>query len=112
VLFIDASKEFIAGKNLNKLGEKHIKNIITTYEQFTERTLQTGVIEGKYSYVATPQEIAENDYNLKISCYVDTFEEESEIDISAVQGEMNRLEEELKVVQSEINLYLKKLMTI
>lgn len=63
----------------------------------------------KYSYVATPAEIQENDYNLNIPRYVDTFEEEAEVDIAAVQKEIEQLEGELKTVQSEINKYLKEL---
>lgn len=63
----------------------------------------------KYSYVATPAEIQENDYNLNIPRYVDTFEEEAEVDIAAVQKEIEQLEGELVKVQSEINKYLKEL---
>lgn len=64
----------------------------------------------KYSYVATPEEIQENDYNLNIPRYVDTFEEEAEVDIAAVQKEIEGLEGELVKVQGEIEVYLKQLM--
>lgn len=63
----------------------------------------------KFCYVATPEEIQENDYNLNIPRYVDTFEEEPEVDIAAVQKEIEQLEGELAKVQSEINKYLKEL---
>jgi type I restriction enzyme M protein len=63
----------------------------------------------KYSYVATAAEIQENDYNLNIPRYVDTFEEEAEVDIAAVQQEIDKLEDELKTVQQEISKYLKEL---
>ena len=56
-----------------------------TYRKFQTGTMSPGIIEEKYSYVATPEEIAENDYNLNIPRYVDTFEEEAEVDIEAVQ---------------------------
>jgi type I restriction enzyme M protein len=52
-------------------------------------------VEDKFSYVATTEEIQENDFNLNIPRYVDTFEEEAEVDIAAVQKEIDKLEEEL-----------------
>lgn len=109
VLFIDASKEFENGKNQNRLRPKDIKHIVDTYRKFVVENLQTGVLEDKYSYVATPEEIVENDYNLNIPRYVDTFEEEEEIDISAVQDEIEMLEGELISVQSKMKEYLKEL---
>jgi len=66
-------------------------------------------VEDKFSYVATFDEIKENDFNLNIPRYVDTFEEEAEVDIAAVQKEIVKLEEELKTVQSELDIYLKEL---
>jgi type I restriction enzyme M protein len=62
--------------------------------------------------VATFNEIEENDFNLNIPRYVDTFEEEVEVDIAVVQKEIDRLEEELKTVQVEMNKYLKQLNAI
>jgi type I restriction enzyme M protein len=110
VLFIDASKEFDAGKNQNKLSEAHLDHIVNTYNQFHAGNLSSGVIEDKFSYVATPEELKENDYNLNIPRYVDTFEEEAEVDIKAVQEEINRLDGELKVVQVQMENFLKELM--
>lgn len=109
VLFIDASQEFENGKNQNKLRKQDIDHIVSTYRKFTNGELQPGVTEDKYAYVATPVEIKENDYNLNIPRYVDTFEEEEEIDITAVQKEIDSLEEELKAVQAKMKEYLKKL---
>lgn len=109
VLFIDASKEFENGKNQNRLRPKDIKHIVDTYRKFVAENLQTGVLEDKYSYIATPNEIVENDYNLNIPRYVDTFEEEEEIDIIAVQDEIETLEGELLSVQSKMKEYLKEL---
>ncbi len=76
VLFIDASKYFEKGKNQNRLRASDIDKILKV---FTERKS----VE-RYSHVATLNEIAENDYNLNIPRYVDTFEEEEEIDLDAV----------------------------
>lgn len=109
VLFIDASKEYENGKNQNKLREDDINHIVDTYQLFTQGKLAAGVAKDKYAYVATPQEIAENDYNLNIPRYVDTFEEEEAIDITQVQSEIKDLEGELKTVQEKMSEYLKEL---
>ncbi len=108
-LFIDASKHYESAKNQNKLRESDIEHIVTTYHDFTTGKLQPGVVEDKYSYIATFNEIQENDFNLNIPRYVDTFEEEAEVDIAAVQQEINKLEDELVKVQKEINQYLTQL---
>jgi len=110
VLFIDASKHFESGKNQNKLNEEHLAHIVDTYRNFNEGDLSVGVLEEKYSFVSTFEEIEENDFNLNIPRYVDTFEEEAEVDILAVQQNINRLEDELKVVQSQMDKYLQELM--
>lgn len=109
VLFIDASKEFESGKNQNKLRSQDIEHIVTTYRKFSEGKLHEGVVEEKYAYIATPTEIIENDCNLNIPRYVDTFEEEAEIDIPAVQKEIDKLDVELKEVQEKMKGYLKEL---
>lgn len=110
VLFIDASQHFDSGKNQNKMNDTHIDHIVDTYRKFNEGNLDEGVVEEKYSYVATVNEIKENDFNLNIPRYVDTFEEEPEVDIKAVQKEIDRLEDELKVVQGQMEMFLKELM--
>jgi len=110
VLFIDASKHYDAAKNQNKLNNTHINHIVETYRGFTEGKLQAGVAEEKFSYVATFEEIQENDFNLNIPRYVDTFEEEAEVDIAAVQKEIAKLESELKEVQAEMEKHLKELL--
>ncbi len=109
VLFIDASQQYEAGKNQNKLRDSDIDRIVETYRQFNEGKLKAGVIEEKFSFVATFGEIQENDFNLNIPRYVDTFEEEAEVDIAAVQKEIEKLEGELKIVQLELDKYLKEL---
>ena len=109
VLFIDSSQHYDSAKNQNKLNDSHIDHIVDTYRKFNEGQLQPGVVEDKFSYVATFEEIKENDFNLNIPRYVDTFEEEAEVDIAAVQLEIDKLEEELKTVQAEMVNYLKEL---
>ncbi len=109
VLFIDASKHFESAKNQNRLREADIDLIVQTYRDFNEGKLPAGLIEDKYSYVATFDEIAENEFNLNIPRYVDTFEEEAEVDIAAVQTEIAELEKQLVGVQTELNKYLEEL---
>ena len=101
VLFIDASKEYIPGKNQNTLSEEQIQKILDTYKNRTETE--------KYSHLATPEEIAENDYNLNIPRYVDTFEEEEEVDLSAVSAKIADLELQLQDVQDQMRQYLEEL---
>ena len=101
ILFIDASKEFEKVKTQNKLRPEHIQKIIETYRNRTE-------IE-KYSHCATLKEIEENDYNLNIPRYVDTFEEEEEIDIKAVMAEIKGLESKRTELDAQIEVYLKEL---
>ena len=101
ILFIDASKEFEKVKTQNKLRPEHIEKIVSTYRDRKE-------IE-KYSHLATLQEIADNDYNLNIPRYVDTFEEEEPIDIKAVMAEIKELEAKRADLDNEINGYLKEL---
>lgn len=101
ILFIDASREFEDGKNQNRLRPQDIDKIVSTYDNFR------GV--DKYAYAATLDEIKENDFNLNIPRYVDTFEPEPEVDIPAVQTEIATLEGELAAVQKELAGYLKEL---
>ncbi|MDQ3021034.1 MAG: type I restriction-modification system subunit M [Bacteroidota bacterium] len=109
VLFIDASKNFESVKNQNRLRSQDIEHIVDTYNKFKSGKLKPGITEPKFSYVATPEEIQENDFNLNIPRYVDTFEEEAEVDIKAVQVEIDKLEVEMKKVQLEMGKYLKEL---
>lgn len=101
ILFIDACKEFEKVKNQNMLREEHINKIVETFRNRT-------VIE-KYSHLATLQEVADNDYNLNIPRYVDTFEAEEEIDIQAVMQEIKSLEAKRAELDKEIDVYFKEL---
>lgn len=101
VLFIDASRDFEAGKNQNLLRETDLQRILTTAA--TRQSVD------KYAYLATPAEIAENDFNLNIPRYVDTFEEEAEIDLMAVRKEREQLKAELASLETQMAVYLKEL---
>jgi len=94
VLFIDASAHFEKAKNQNYLRDKDIEKIVTTYRERTE--------EDKYSHLASLEEIAENDYNLNIPRYVDTFEEEEPIDLDEVSTKLKTLESEMRVTDESI----------
>ena len=101
ILFIDASQEYEKIKNQNKLRPEDIEKIVTTYKNREE-------IE-KYSHKATIEEIEENDYNLNIPRYVDTFEEEEPIDLDEVVREIRKIDEEMKEVDVKIIKYCKEL---
>ena len=109
VWIIESSQQYDWGKNQNKLNDTHIDHIVDTYRKFNTGKLNAGIVEDKFSYVATFDEIAENDFNLNIPRYVDTFEEEPEVDITAVQKEIETLEGELIDVQKEMDKYIKEL---
>ncbi|MCP1313458.1 MULTISPECIES: class I SAM-dependent DNA methyltransferase [unclassified Halomonas] len=101
VLFIDASKAFTPSKTQNVMDDAHIGKVLETY-----RT--RGEIE-RYSHRASPEELAQNGYNLNIPRYVDTFEPEEEIDVAAVQRDIVRIEGELAEVRKKMDGYLKEL---
>jgi len=101
ILFIDASNEYAKEKNQNRLRIEDIDKIEKVYNEF--ETVE------KYSYKATIEEIIENDYNLNIPRYVDTFEEEELVDIDEVKGNISKIEEELKEVKIQMNKYLEEL---
>jgi len=87
ILFIDASRHFEKVKTQNMLRDEDISKIVDTYRNRTE--------EAKYSKRATLKEIVENDYNLNIPRYVDTFEAEDSIDINLIAGELIELDKQM-----------------
>lgn len=101
ILFIDASREFEKVKTQNKLRYEHIEKIVNTYRERKEID--------KYSHCATLDEIRENDYNLNIPRYVDTFEEEAPIDIKQVMADIKSLEAQRADLDAQIDGYLKEL---
>ena len=94
ILFIDASKDFIKGKNQNELSDEHIKKIVDAYKDRKDID--------KFAHVATMDEIEANDYNLNIPRYVDTSEKEEEIDINEVMDRIKKTGDEIVKVSEEL----------
>jgi type I restriction enzyme M protein len=101
VLFIDASREFKDAKNQSILTDDHLDKIVATHKAFES-------VE-KYAYRATTQELADNDFNLNIPRYVDTFEEEAEIDLNVVKQEIATLESQLAAVKEKMKSRLEEI---
>ena len=101
ILFIDASQHFEKVGNQNALSDEHVAKIIETYQ--ARETVD------KYAYVAKLAEVAENDYNLNIPRYVDTFEEEEPVDIEAVAAELQALEKDMAETDATIAGFCKEL---
>jgi type I restriction enzyme M protein len=101
VFFVDASREYAEGKNQNKLREEDIAKIVTTWRARKDVP--------KYAHVATLDEIKENDFNLNIPLYVDTFEEEVPVDLNAVMGEIVKIEADLASTRAALTKALQEL---
>ncbi|MBW2560917.1 MAG: type I restriction-modification system subunit M [Deltaproteobacteria bacterium] len=101
VLFIDASRAYEQGTNQNKLRIEDIEKIVQTFRK--RRAVD------KYAYPEPFAEIEENEFNLNIPRYVDIFESEPEIDIVAVQREIEDIERQLDETRTEMDKYLKEL---
>ncbi|WP_266203375.1 type I restriction-modification system subunit M [Pontibacter kalidii] len=101
ILFIDASQHYEKAKTQHYLRDTDIEKIITTYRERRS--------EDKYSYVASLEEVRENDYNLNIPRYVDTFEEEEPVDLNEVAVALAQLEDEMQATDSTIAAYCEEL---
>ncbi|CEG23835.1 putative type I restriction enzymeP M protein [Planococcus massiliensis] len=101
VIFIDASNEFEKGKNQNNLTDENVDKIVDTYK--SRETIE------RYSYAASLKEIKENDYNLNIPRYVDTFVEEEPVDLDAVQVRLKEIDQEIEEIDRELEEYFKEL---
>ena len=101
ILFIDASKEYKPGKVQNELTDENIQKIVETYENRVD-------VE-RYAHVATIEEIIENGWNLNIPRYVDTSEEEEEIDIAAVKTELADITAKKQAAIDKVNSIMKEL---
>jgi len=116
ILFIDASKEYEIGKLQNKLVVTNIEKIVEIYNEFKSREFTRArlgdVLVDKFAFRATFSDVEKNGFNLNISRYVDTFEEEPPVDISVVQEEIEALEKELLNIRGRMNEYLRKLASI
>ena len=103
ILFIDASQEdmFEKGKNQSRLREVDLQRIISAYEKYEPIH--------KYTHIATQQEIIDNDYNLNIPRYVDTYVEEKIIDLNDVKMNIVKIKDELIEIESKMKKYLDEL---
>lgn len=101
IVFIDASNYFEKGKNQNILRSEDIEKIVRAYKDKTEIK--------KYCHIATIDEIKENDYNLNIPRYIDTFEEIEKIDLKLINKRIKDLEYELIQAKNELNKTLSEL---
>ena len=102
VMFIDASKNFEKVRFMNKLREKDINRILTTYAERQD--------VGKYAHLAKFDEIKENDFNLNIQRYVDTFEEEPPVDVQKLAADMATITKEEEETTNEIKHSLNELV--
>lgn len=101
ILFIDASKEFKPGKNMNTLEEEHQNKIIDAYKERKD-------IEN-FCHVATMEEIQANDYNLNIPRYVNTSVKEEEIDLATKAQDIENINAEIKNAEDELKKYFDEL---
>jgi type I restriction enzyme R subunit len=101
VLVINASEHFLKGKRQNQLTEEHIARIIETYQHRSE--------QDRYARRVTMKEISENDYNLNISRYVSTAQEEAEIDLAATHAELVTIERDIRTATAKHNQFLQEL---
>jgi type I restriction enzyme M protein len=101
IMFIDASQQFEKIKTQNVLRKEHIDKVIESYK--------SRQFEDKYAYIATMDDIKENDYNLNISRYVDTFEDEESIDLGVVSKELKKIEFEIREIDKKIEGFCEEL---
>lgn len=116
VLFIDASGLYNSGKNQNRMGAVHIETIVNEFKKFKSlssvQTQNGEILTDKFSYRATIHDIQTNEYNLNIPRYIDTFEEEAELDIKILHEEIIILKAELAETELKMDEYLKQLNLI
>ncbi len=103
VLFINAAEQFVKGKRQNQLTDKHIEDIVTTYQQRPAKEV------ARYARRVSKKEIEGNDYNLNISRYISTAQEAAEVDLSATHAELVNIEREIKAATAKHNRFLKEL---
>ena len=94
ILFIDASQEYIKGSSQNDISGRQLGKIVDCFSARTD-------IE-RYSHKASYEEIEENDYNLNIPRYVDTFEEQELPDIGTMLDNLDQIETEERNTRSEL----------
>lgn len=109
-LFIEASQGYAKGKKQHKLRPEDIERMVATYQRFQAGppvAAEGRVVEERYAYQASLVELQANAYNLNISRYVDTVQEEAPIDLQAVNKELQALRGRLIVVEQEMSAWMK-----
>ena len=101
VIFIDASQEFAQGTNQNKLRDQDVQKIVATYKARQD--------VAKYAAVVGRAQIVENEFNLNIPRYVETFEDEEEVDLQEVQDQIEQIDIQLLSVNAKIQAFLEEL---
>lgn len=101
VFFIDASREYAEGKNQNRLREEDIARIVETWRDRKDVP--------KYAHLAAPAELEENEFNLNIPLYVDTFEEEAPVDLDVVKAEIAHIEAKLAETRAKLDAALEEI---
>jgi type I restriction enzyme M protein len=101
VLVINAAEQFVKGKRQNQLTEEHIARIIETYKHRSE--------QDRYARRVTMTEIAENEYNLNISRYVSTAQDEAEVDLVATHADLVKIEGDIQRAKAKHNEFLRAL---
>ncbi|KKQ83139.1 MAG: Type I restriction-modification system, M subunit, partial [Candidatus Daviesbacteria bacterium GW2011_GWF2_38_7] len=101
VLIIDAERDFLEGKNQNTLRKQDIDKIIKAYDQYQD-------IE-KYARVVDVKEIEKNDYNLSVKRYIDSSDEQKEIDVKNIWNELQGIERERDTSMSKVSGFMKEL---
>ncbi len=101
VLIINAERDFLEGKNQNTLRKQDIERIINAYDQYKDIEKYARVVDGK--------EIADNEYNLNIRRYIDSSDEQMEIDTKKVWSELQALEKEREEINKKVTIFIKEL---
>ncbi len=109
VIIVDASNEYKEGKNQNELQDDHIQKIVQAYDHFAMENAVEDPISEKYARLVEIPAIAENDYNLNISRYIDTNEEKQEIQLDKVKEKLQILEVREKIVDEKLSNFLNEL---
>lgn len=104
VMFIDASREYDDGKRQNKLTQANIDKIVVTF--------RAGKDVPKYAHRTKPAELEENEFNLNIPRYVDTFEAEEEIDVAKLESRIKKIEVDLVDTRREMAAFVKELSDV
>lgn len=101
VFFLHGANDYQEGKNQNFLRDEDIEKIVHAYDAWEDMD--------KYCRVVEREEIKANDWNLNIARYVDTTEEEEQIDVEVALTQLRQLEKERAEVETVMNGYLKEL---